>query len=111
MRLGFRQIKGLAEAEMEFLVNGRGSGYKTIPELMEAAVSQNTLERLADADAFRPLGPDRRQALWEVSARADRPVAMFEKHDSKTKTEPQMSLPLCLYRSSKSLHLEELEIL
>jgi len=94
MRLGFRQIKGIAESEMASLVKGRAGGYKTIPELMDAGVSQNSLERLADADAFRSLGLDRRQALWEVSALSDRPVALFGKQESETKLEPQMSLPL-----------------
>lgn len=94
MRLGFRQIKGIPAEEMELLVNGRKSAYKTIPELMDAGLSQNTLERLADADAFHSLGFDRRKALWEVSALADRPVALFEKQASESEKEPQMELPL-----------------
>ncbi|WP_025145484.1 error-prone DNA polymerase [Pedobacter jeongneungensis] len=94
MRLGFRQIKGIAAEEMEFLVKGRTVPYRTIHEIMDAGVSQNTLERLADADAFRSLRMDRRQALWEVSALADRPVALFEKQSSESEKEPQLSLPL-----------------
>lgn len=94
MRLGFRQIKGIPADEMELLVNRRKSGYKTIPELMDAGLSQNTLERLADADAFRSLGLDRRKALWEVSALADRPISLFEKQASESEKEPQMELPL-----------------
>ena len=39
-------------------------------------ISQAALEKLADADAFRSMGLDRRQALWEVSTR-DRPLALF----------------------------------
>lgn len=94
MRLGFRQIKGIETEEMELLVKGRTSPYRTIPEVMDAGVSQNALERLADADAFRSLGMDRRQALWEVSALADRPIGVFEKQASESEKEPQLSLPL-----------------
>ncbi|KQM69234.1 DNA polymerase [Pedobacter sp. Leaf216] len=94
LRLGFRQIKGIATAEMELLVKARKQPYRTIHEIMDAGASQNTLERLADADAFRSLGMDRRQALWEVSALADRPAGVFEKQASESEKEPQLSLPL-----------------
>src|SRR5690606_1773227 len=69
LRLGFRQVKGLKEDEMNLLVSGRGKGYRTIHQLREIGLPDATLERLADADAFRSIGLDRRQALWEVSAR------------------------------------------
>jgi DNA polymerase III alpha subunit len=36
-------------------------------------VSVATMERLADADAFRSMDLDRRSALWEVAALHDRP--------------------------------------
>jgi len=94
LRLGFRQIKGITAEEIELLVKARSLPYRTIPEIMDAGVSQNTLERLADADAFRSLGMDRRQALWEVSALADRPVGVFERQASESEKEPQLSLPL-----------------
>lgn len=94
IRLGFRQIKGIAIEEVELLVQGRTASYKMVHELMDAGVSQRTLEILADADAFRSLGMDRRQALWEVSALADRPVGIFEKQASESEKEPQLSLPL-----------------
>ncbi|WP_421944290.1 error-prone DNA polymerase [Pedobacter sp.] len=101
MRLGFRQIKGIAAEEMDLLVTGRTAPYRTIHEIMDAGVSQVTLERLADADAFRSLGMDRRTALWEVSALADRPVGIFEKQASESEKEPQLALPLM----SKSEHV------
>lgn len=94
LRLGFRQVNGLRQEEMEILVNGRGQGYRAIPELLNAGVSESVLEKLADADAFRSLGLDRRQALWEVSALKDRPMALFEGQASESTTEAQVSLPL-----------------
>lgn len=94
IRLGFRQIKGIKEVEMVLLVNGRKNFYKTIPELLLAGISQNTLESLADADAFNSIGLNRRQALWEVTALADSPIALFEKQVSESEKEGQIALPL-----------------
>ena len=93
VRLGFRQVKGLKAEDMETLVNARTAGYKSIVALMDIGISQSTLEMLADADAFRSIGLDRRQALWEVSALYDRPVALFEGQPSESTTETQISLP------------------
>ena len=65
MRLGFRQIQGLSEDELEKLIAARGNGYASIERLAAVAgVSRFTIERLAEADAFRSLGLDRRAALW-----------------------------------------------
>ncbi|MDR6940929.1 error-prone DNA polymerase [Mucilaginibacter pocheonensis] len=91
LRLGFRLVKGLREDEMQLLV--ANAPYHYIPELMNAGVSQAALEKLADADAFRSIGLDRRQALWEVTALADRPVALLENLPSETAGE-QITLPL-----------------
>jgi error-prone DNA polymerase len=54
----------------------REKSYSSMNELRDAGISEATLEKLADADAFRSIGFDRRQALWEVSTK-DRPVALF----------------------------------
>lgn len=78
LRLGFRQVKGLKEDEMQLLLSARADGFSKVVQLMDAGVSATALERLADADAFRSVGLDRRQALWEVSALSDRPVGLFE---------------------------------
>ncbi|MCX2474905.1 error-prone DNA polymerase [Pedobacter sp. MC2016-05] len=78
LRLGFRQIKGIRTEDIEALTTYRIKHYQNIHELLDVGVSLATMERLADADAFRSLGFDRRQALWEVSALADRPIALFK---------------------------------
>lgn len=93
LRLGFRQVNGLKQEDMELLTQKRGSGYQTIPALAEAGISTGVLERLADADAFRSIGLDRRQALWEVSALADRPVALFEGQADASSWEKDITLP------------------
>jgi error-prone DNA polymerase len=65
MRLGFRQAKGLKQEEMEALVAARGRGYDSVRDVwLRSGVPASTIERLADLDAFRSLGLDRRDALW-----------------------------------------------
>ncbi len=65
VRLGFRLIDGLAEEELKKLVAARGNGFASVERLAaNAGVSRFTIERLAEADAFRSLGLDRRAALW-----------------------------------------------
>jgi error-prone DNA polymerase len=94
LRLGFRQISGMRAEDVEILIAARLKPYRTIPALMDAGVPLAALERLADADAFRSLGLDRRQALWEVSALAARPIALFEGQPAESPAEMQIALPL-----------------
>lgn len=94
LRLGFRQISGIRADEIEILVNGRSDRYISITALRDMGVSIATLERLADADAFRSMGMDRRKALWEVSALKDMPVELFKGQASESLLETQVELPL-----------------
>jgi len=94
LRLGFRQISGIRSDVIDILVNGRGEGYQSITALRDAGVSIAALERLADADAFRSMGLDRRKALWEVSALQDMPVELFKGQASESVLETQVELPL-----------------
>jgi error-prone DNA polymerase len=93
IRLGFRQVKGLHEEEMLRLLSAREKHFRNIPSLRDAGVSQGALERLADADAFRSIGLDRRQALWEVSALSDRPTGMYEGQSAEKSIEQTVQLP------------------
>ncbi|MCZ4223444.1 error-prone DNA polymerase [Pedobacter rhodius] len=93
VRMGFRQVKGLKEDDMLQLVVMRNQGYRHIDQLRAAGVPEAALEKLADADAFRSLGADRRMALWEVSALADRPIGLFDGQVSETVLEPEIPLP------------------
>lgn len=94
VRLGFRQVKGLREEDMQTLLSGRKAPYKNIGNLFDAGVPPSALERLADADAFRSLGLDRRQALWEVSALKDHPTGIFTGTPSESTNEGFTELPL-----------------
>jgi error-prone DNA polymerase len=77
LRLGFRQVKGLRQNDIDILTSKRTHRYNSVDDLRKAGVPENALEKLADADAFRSIGLDRRQALWEVSTK-DRNIVMFE---------------------------------
>ncbi|MGX5843206.1 error-prone DNA polymerase [Mesorhizobium sp. ArgA1] len=69
VRLGFRQIKGLSRERMEAFVARRGSGYESVRDVwLRSGLDVDDIERLAQADAFRSLGLDRREALWAVRA-------------------------------------------
>jgi error-prone DNA polymerase len=71
VRLGLRQIKGLSEEEARRLVDARAAGARTLEQLAtRASLSRRTLELLAEADALRSLGLDRRAGLWAVKGLA-----------------------------------------
>ncbi|HEX5111294.1 MAG TPA: OB-fold nucleic acid binding domain-containing protein, partial [Saprospiraceae bacterium] len=92
LRLGFRQVKGLREDDMNVLISGREKIYSSIDQLRDAGLSEAVLEKLADADAFRSIGLDRRQALWEVSTK-DRPFALFNGQAASDAKHENVSLP------------------
>ncbi|MBO9728963.1 MAG: error-prone DNA polymerase [Chitinophaga sp.] len=93
LRLGFRQVKSLREDDMQTFLSDRTQHYSSIPALRDAGLSLTTLEKLADADAFRSMGLDRRRALWEVSALHDRPTGMFTGQPSDSVAEANIQLP------------------
>ncbi|MFD1770074.1 error-prone DNA polymerase [Sphingobacterium suaedae] len=93
LRLGFRQVKGLHEEDIQQIIRHRNESYQRVDQLANI-LSTPVLERLADADAFRSMGLDRRQALWEIAALQDRPIALFRNHVSNSVMEGQISLPL-----------------
>ncbi|GGB38740.1 error-prone DNA polymerase 1 [Roseibium aquae] len=65
VRLGFRMIKGLRQEDMERLIASRGDGYDSVRDLwLRTGLSRSVILRLAEADAFRSLGLDRRAAVW-----------------------------------------------
>jgi len=69
MRLGLREIKGLAEDDARLIVERRHRGYDSLRDLwLRTGLKASVLERLADADAFGSLGHTRRDALWAAKA-------------------------------------------
>lgn len=91
LRLGFRQVRGMREDDMKVLVAGRKTGYISVHQLREAGLTETVLERLADADAFRSMGLDRRNALWHVSTKDHQRNAII--HQDHQEVESDITLP------------------
>ncbi|MDP6832870.1 MAG: error-prone DNA polymerase [Alphaproteobacteria bacterium] len=67
LRLGLRQIRRFPEAAAEVLMAERGGGYEDPEDLWRrTSLGAGALEKLADGDAWRSTGLDRRQALWAL---------------------------------------------
>ena len=99
VRLGFRQIKGLSKERMDAFVDRRGSGYTTVRDVwLRSGLDVDDIERLAQADAFRSLGLDRREALWAVRALDGKSAAeklpLFDQPEIRLRElEPETKLP------------------
>jgi error-prone DNA polymerase len=89
VRLGLRMARGLANADAAAIVAARADRtYDDVDDLWRRAeVGVGALERLAEADAFRPaLGLARREALWALKALRDEPLPLFAalaRHDER----------------------------
>jgi error-prone DNA polymerase len=67
LRLGFRQVSGFHEDDARRIEQARTHPFDSIRDLwLRTGLEPAVLERLADADAFRSLGLDRREALWAI---------------------------------------------
>ncbi|HMD63881.1 MAG TPA: error-prone DNA polymerase [Stellaceae bacterium] len=87
VRLGLRQIKGFAEADAERLVAARRDGYPDPRTLWRrSGLGRGALECLAEADAFRSIGLDRRRALWALKALGEPPLPLFATVEPSTET-------------------------
>ena len=99
VRLGFRQVKGLSEAQLKQLVERRGAGYDSVRDVwLRSGLPASVVVRLAEADAFRSLGMDRREALWAARAldgrSATEHLPLFERPEIRLRElEPETRLP------------------
>jgi error-prone DNA polymerase len=96
LRLGFCQIKGLAEEDAAWLTAARGNGYRTVLDVWRrAGLGPAVIERLAEADAFAGAGLSRRAALWEAKTiAAPRPLPLFAQDlEGEVVDEPAAHLP------------------
>ncbi|MBT4691277.1 MAG: error-prone DNA polymerase [Rhodospirillaceae bacterium] len=67
LRLGLRQIRRFREASADILMAARGGGYDSPEDLWRrTGLGAGGLETLADGDAWRSTGLDRRAALWAL---------------------------------------------
>jgi error-prone DNA polymerase len=91
-------VRGLKKEEGEKIVAARMAGARTFEDFaLRSGVQRRTLELLAEADAFRGLGLERRQALWAVKGLtgeigADREAPLFARGRGRSR-EVQVQLP------------------
>ncbi|HEX3346833.1 MAG TPA: error-prone DNA polymerase [Acetobacteraceae bacterium] len=72
LRLGFRQIGGFREDWAEGIETARANGRcADLDAMARAGVPRAALEALAEADALRGIGLDRRAGLWQVRGLRD----------------------------------------
>jgi error-prone DNA polymerase len=82
LRLGLRQIDGFRETWAERMIACRP--FASIEELAhDAQLPQRAMQMLADADACRSIGLDRRQALWEVRRTPSGTLPLFAAADAR----------------------------
>ncbi|HEX3885448.1 MAG TPA: error-prone DNA polymerase [Stellaceae bacterium] len=76
LRLGFRQIKGFSGEDAKHLA--AAAPYRDVDDLWRrSGLGRGALERLAEADALRSLGLDRRRGLWALKALGEAPLPLF----------------------------------
>ena len=85
VRLGFRQVRSLANAHGAAVAAARGdSPYASVEEVWRrAGVPRAAIERLAEADAFRGVVDDRRAGLWKARGLGEAPLPLFEAADAR----------------------------
>jgi error-prone DNA polymerase len=90
VRLGLRQIKGMPEEAATRITTARQRPYDSPADLKRrAGLDRAAMVRLAEADAFRSLAMDRRQALWDVHALKDHDLPLF----AAAEAQPGSNLP------------------
>ena len=96
LRLGFRQIRGMAEEDAHWIAAARGNGYRDVAELWRrAGLAPARIAALAEADAFASLGLARRDALWQARGLAGpAPLPLFAGSiEGEGGAEPEVALP------------------
>ena len=99
MRLGLQQVKGFGEDDANLLIEHRASGYDSVRDLwMRSGLTRRVIEKLADADCFRSIGMNRRDALWAVKAldplSSSERLPLFAAADAQDlQREPDIHLP------------------
>ncbi len=97
LRLGLRQIDGFREEWAASLVARRNGFYATVESLQRrAGLAKAALVKLAEADAMRSMGLDRRDAAWAVRRLPDAlALPLFEAAGAaELAEEPMVDLPV-----------------
>jgi error-prone DNA polymerase len=95
LRLGLRQVDGLHREAADRVVARRP--YSTVEELRaRGRVPVHAIQRLAAADAFRSIGLDRRDALWDsraLKAAPDLPLFTYAEERDEGAEDTPAELP------------------
>jgi error-prone DNA polymerase len=94
LRLGFRQVAGLAEENLKRMVERRTTPYRDPADLWRrGGLSKRQILALARADAFASMGLTRRDVLWAVRAFSEASLPLLEARPQVRDLEPSVSLP------------------
>ena len=99
VRLGLHRIKGFKEDDTTAIMDARDLGYDSVRDLwLRTGLPRDAIERLADGDAFRSLGLDRRDALWAArgegaTKRKDKLPLFDVPEHADIRKEPDFGLP------------------
>ncbi len=95
LRLGFRQVDGFRAEWAVEIARVRTTPFAGIEDLARrASLPQRAMNLLADADAFRSLAKERREALWDVRRTPPKQLALFAAADApELGVEPDAHLP------------------
>ncbi len=73
LRLGFRLISGFRQDWAEQIQAAQAAGSKDFGDLVRAGIPRAAIVALAEADALRGIGLDRRAGLWQARGLTDAP--------------------------------------
>ncbi|MGU3389351.1 error-prone DNA polymerase [Sphingomonas sp. M1A8_2b] len=95
LRLGFRQVDGFRKDWADEIVRVRTTPFASIEDLARrASLPQRAMNLLADADAFRSVAKERREALWDVRRTPPKQLALFAAAEvPELGAEPDAHLP------------------
>ncbi|RVT89855.1 error-prone DNA polymerase [Sphingomonas crocodyli] len=96
LRIGLRQVDGFREDWAKAMAEARVvRPFTSVEELARrAGLPGRAMRLLADADAFRSIGLDRRKALWEVRRLPTGALPLFDfARAAELGAEPDMALP------------------
>ncbi len=95
LRLGLRVTKGLGNTDGAAIVAARGDRpFTSLDDVWcRAGVPRKALARLAEADAFRALGLDRRNAIWAIGGLSDALPLFAAAAPAPRTLEPVTSMP------------------
>jgi error-prone DNA polymerase len=97
LRLGFRQIDGLGETAATAIVEARSIPFTSVDDFARrTCLNKRALVILAEADAFRSIGLDRREALWKVRRLSGEPrLPLFDANNEDEQAKEQIApLPI-----------------